>query len=73
MLSGPLRKDQDAGDHQNDQRSGCGIAAQVEATLRQGLIQKIAYHCAQRSRQNERRPKESGLRYLCPEMASRYE
>src|ERR1035441_6888924 len=71
MLSRPLRKDQDAGDHQDDQRGGGGIAAQIEAAMLQGLIQKITDHSAQRPRQNKRRPKQSGLRYLCPEIASR--
>src|ERR1039458_5498572 len=73
MLSCPLRKNQYACNHQYNQCAGSGVAAQIEAALRQGLIQKIADHCAQRPRQNERRPKESSLRYLCPEMAGRHE
>jgi hypothetical protein len=73
VLSCPLRKNQDAGNHKDDQRGRSGIAAQIEATMREGLIKKIAYDGAERARQDKRRPKERGFRNLCPEMASCHE
>ena len=58
----PLFEDQNAGHNERKQCRRSDVAAWRQAAGINRLVQKIANHCTQRARRDERRPKQQGAR-----------
>src|SRR3977135_355704 len=71
MLTGSLRKEDNAGDDQGRQNSRGIEPTESQSTIRDRLVEKVTHGGAQGSRQDERAPKQQRARDLGVEICCR--
>jgi hypothetical protein len=71
MLAGPLRQEDDAGDHQGCKDGGGVGPAERQSSICDGLVEKVADRGPQRPGQDEGAPEQQRARDVCPDVCRR--